>query len=226
MSHNKFFIISPMIMGMLMSVCVSMNVLAASNYAIFTSASVAFDASQTLWVYFGTGDKTDVVDTGSYDRMYAVKDDDRSTQHIVSELTSINSSPTCSSTWKGWVDNLSQSEKVLAAPVVYDQKVYYTTYKPSAVPCQEEGNSYVYVRGYLCGEGQFGSGVASQYAGKGVPSGAVISIDPYGNYNVYVATSGYIADSSGMSHTTQQNDPSQRYTKPKNLIYWRDNRVQ
>jgi hypothetical protein len=212
---------------MMMSVCVSMNVFAASNYAIFTSASVAFDSYQTLWVFFGTGDKTDVVDTASYDRLYAVRDSDRSSTHILSQLTSVNSSNTCLPTGNGWVDNLSQSEKVLAAPLVYDQKVYYTTYKPSAVPCSEEGNSFLYVRNYLCGTGQFSGGVASEAAGTGTPSGAVISVDETtGNYSVYVATSSHIVDTSDMSHTTQQSDPSNRYTKPKNLIYWRDSRMQ
>jgi hypothetical protein len=225
MSHHKFFIISPVIMGMMISLCISMNVWAASNYAIFTSASAAFDANQTLWVYFGTGDKTDVVDTGSYDRLYAVKDDDRSTTHLFSELTSVASGTTCSSTWKGWVDNLSVSEKVLAAPLVYDRKVYYTTYKPSSEPCSEEGNAYVYVRDYICGGGQFSGGQASQAAGTGTPSGAVISVDEEtGVYDVYVATSSYITTDA--SHTTQQSDTSQRYTKPKNLIYWRDHRLQ
>jgi hypothetical protein len=227
MSHNKLFIIFPMIMGMMMSVCVSMNVLAASNYAIYTSVSVAFDASQSLWVFFGTGDKSDVVDTDSYDRMYAVRDSDRSTTHLVSELTSVNSSTTCSPNGSGWVDSLVKSEKVLAAPLVYDRKVYYTTYKPSAVPCSEEGNAFLYVREYICGTGQFSGGAASTPAGTGTPSGAVVSVDELtGAYDVYVATSSSIVDSNPTSHTTQQSDPSQRYTKPKNLIYWRDNRVQ
>jgi len=40
------------------------------------------------------------------------------------------------------------------------------------------------------------------------------------------STSAPILESIGTAHTFKQTDPSTLFTKDKNLIYWRDNRLQ
>jgi Tfp pilus tip-associated adhesin PilY1 len=205
-----------------------MNVFAGTSLAIYTSASVAFDSSQNLWVFFGTGDKTDPISITTQDRIYAIQDSDRSTTYQLSDLTNITAGiydPL--SNQHGWYINLQGAgEKLLAAPVVYDKKVYFTTYTPSATPCDENGIAKLYVLDYLTGKGEFTGGARSTTVGTGVPSGAVISVNPYGGYDTYISTSSPILETVGSAHTFKQSDPSTVFTKDKNLIYWRDNRVQ
>jgi Tfp pilus tip-associated adhesin PilY1 len=114
---------------------------------------------------------------------------------------------------------------MLAAPTVYDQKVYFTTYTPNTTPCSQNGDARLYVVDYLTGAGLLDGGARSEIVGQGIPSGAVISGNPYGDYNVYITTS---ADQSGSGGggTGTPPDNSIRHTKLKYFIYWKDNRIQ
>ena len=201
----------------------------SNTYSIYTAASYTTDADQNLWVYFGTGDKTNPLATAVQDRVYAVKDSDRNLStpptYSISDLTNITSGtydPTSSA--HGWYIILQGvGEKMLAAPVAYDQKVYFTTYTPTTNPCDQNGYAKLYIVDYLTGAGQFANGARSESIGEGTPSGAVISIRPEGGYDVYVSTSAPILDDS--SHSLKEADPSKTNFKTKNLIYWKDNRV-
>ena len=66
MFNKKNFIILVIIINMIISVCISMNVFAAANLAIYTSAAPTTDSSGNIWVYFGTGDKTDPSSTNCW----------------------------------------------------------------------------------------------------------------------------------------------------------------
>ena len=228
---NKIkFIIIVIIINIIMFVFTSMNVYAAINLAIYTSTAPTTDSSGNIWVYFGTGDKTDPSSTTGQERVYAIKDDDRTSTYKPVNLMDISSISAAydpnSTTYHGWYIILPDTgEKMLAAPVVYDQKVYFTTYTPTSVPCDQNGNAKLYIINYLTGAGQFASGARSEIIGQGIPAGAVISVNPYsGDYNVYVSTSA--ANFGSGSGTIVPDDPSERHTKLKSLMYWRDNRVQ
>ena len=229
MFNKKNCIILVIIINMIMSVGISMNVFAAANLAIYTSAAPTTDSSGNIWVYFGTGDKTDPSSiTAGSERVYAIKDDNRTSTYTPANLMNISSSvyDPNSTTYHGWYIILpGTGEKMLAAPVVYDQKVYFTTYTPTSVPCDQNGNAKLYIVNYLTGAGQFANGARSEIIGQGIPAGAVISVNPYsGGYNVYISTSA--ANFGSGSDTIVPNDPSKQSTKPKSLMYWKDNRVQ
>ena len=240
MFNKKNFIILVIIINMIISVCTSMNVSAAVNLAIYTSAAPTTDAFGNIWVYFGTGDKTDPSSiTSGQERVYAIKDSDRNLStpptYSISNLTNITSGTyDPASSAHGWYIILpGTGEKMLAAPTVYDQKVYFTTYTPNTTPCSQNGDARLYVVDYLTGAGLL-NGVRSEIVGQGIPSGAVISVNPYGNdYNVYITTG---ADQSGgtgsgggsgtSGGTGMAPDNSIRHTKLKYFIYWKDNRIQ
>jgi len=83
------------------------------NKAIYTIPSVTFDRDYNLWVYVGTGNKTDPSGTGSAGRILAVKDSDRSSGYSLSNLTGVGN---------GWYYALTGTgEKILAEAVVYDK---------------------------------------------------------------------------------------------------------
>ena len=252
MFNKKNFVIFVIITNMIMSVCTSMNVFAASGQSIYTSVSVSTDSSQNLWVYFGTGDKTNPQITTITDSSYGMKDSDRSTTYTQSSLANITSGIyTDSPSGHGWYMNVpGAGEKILASPVVYDKKVYFTTYTPSTTdPCNQNGTAKLYVVDYITGAGLLsgasgvvggtgtgfsttGGGVRWESLGGGTPSGAVVSVNPYGGlYDVYVSTSAPVVDSSGniiidAPKTNKVSDPSPPQTPPKSPIYWHDLRVQ
>ena len=101
----------------------------------------------------------------------------------------------------GWYITLSQGEKVVGSPLVYDQIVYFVTYTPSATTnACGYGTAKPYAVYYLNGGGTIttssgtttisntatsSSGVAqSTVIGSGVPSAPVIS-----NGNLIITTS-------------------------------------
>ena len=197
MFNKKNFIILVIIINMIMSVCASMNVFAAANLAVYTSVAPTLDSNGNIWIYFGTGDKTDPGSTTSgHEKLYAIKDSDRTSTYTLSNFMDISGDtsypvydPT-STTYHGYYITLSgTAEKILAAPVVYDQKVYFTTYTPSSVACDQNGIAKLYVINYLTGAGELSSGSGSgsgtssagrsENVGYGIPAGAVISSNPY-----------------------------------------------
>jgi Tfp pilus tip-associated adhesin PilY1 len=231
MFNKKNFIIPVIIISMFISVCTSMNVFAAINLAIYASAAPTTDANGHVWVFFGTGDKTDPSATTGQERVYAIKDTNSGTSpYTPASLMDISSTSAVydpnSTTYHGWYITLGGAgEKMLAAPVIYDQKVYFTTYTPSTVACDQNGIAKLYVVNYLTGAGQLTSGARSEVIGVGIPSGVVISTNPYtGGYNAYVSTSA--ANFGTGSNTIVPNDPSKHSDKSKYMIYWKDTRVQ
>ena len=199
MFNKTTFIIVAVIINMIVSVCASVNVFAAANLAIYTSVAPTVDASGNVWVYFGTGDKTDPgATTSGQEKLYAIKDSDRTSTYTLTNLMDVSGTSTSypvydpnSTTYHGWYITLAgTAEKILAAPVVYDKKVYFTTYTPSSVACDQNGIAKLYIVNYLTGEGELssstlgsGSGTSnaarSENVGYGIPAGPVISTNPY-----------------------------------------------
>ena len=130
-----------------------------------------------------------------------------------------------STTYHGWYITLpGTGEKMLSAPVIYDQKLYFTTYTPNTIPCDQNGTAKLYIINYLTGAGLI-NGSRSENIGLGIPSGPVISVNPYGGkYNVYVSTSA--ANYGTGSDTIEASDTTTQHSKLKYMIYWKDNRIQ
>ena len=58
---------------------------------IYTSVTVAVDAEFTLWVYAGTGDKTNPTAPNAQERFYAIKDADRTSTYTIADLLNLGS---------------------------------------------------------------------------------------------------------------------------------------
>jgi Tfp pilus tip-associated adhesin PilY1 len=198
---------------------------------IYTSAAVARDTSWNLWVYWGTGDKTDPTAANAQEKLFALKDNDRSTTYTISEMENISSSSSSyssSSTKQGWYINLSGSgEKVLAEPTVFGGVVYFTTYTPptGSDPCSQAGDASLYALDYTSGAGEFSDGSRSMSIGSGIPSAPIISMKPGGSASadLYVTTSG--GSGEGAS-TARVNFNPPGVANKSNMLYWKDKRIQ
>lgn len=196
---------------------------------IFTSAAVARDPYWNLWIYWATGDKTDPTAPSAQEKIYAVKDNDRSTTRAISDLENITSGTYSDSPTKsGWYINFAGGgEKVLAEPTVFGGVIYFTTYTPAtdSDPCSQAGTGTLYGLNYMTGEGIFASGGRSKDLGAGIPSAPIISLKPGGvaSADLYVTQSG----GSGTGASTQRADfEPPGVSNRTNILYWRDRRVQ
>ena len=206
----------------------------ASNSSIrpiYTPVSVTTDKSSRLWVYVGTGDKNDPTAANAQEKIYAIRDSDRTSTHTINDLddiTSVNSTYDPYSTTKsGWYINMAgSSEKILAEPVLFEGRVYFTTYTPGSNtdPCNAAGTAKLYIVDYITGAGKINGARSEVLTGTGIPSAPIISRNPYGGTDIYVSTS--VASSISGSHTDKAIDPNINTNPSNNVIYWRDNRVQ
>lgn len=202
---------------------------------IFTSAAVARDVYWNLWIYWGTGDKTDPTASNAQEKMVAVKDNDRTSTYHINDLDNINNGTyTDSATKHGWYINLTGGgEKILADPAVFGGVVYFTSYTPASGndPCSQAGTGTLYGLDYMTGAGIFGgtggtSGTSrSMDLGVGIPSAPILSMKPgtAAAADLYVTQSG----GSGTGASTQRapfNPPG--LSNRSNMLYWRDKRVQ
>ena len=196
-----------------------------SALTIFTAPTAAKDPSGNLWIYWGTGDKVDPVDTTIRNKFYGVKDTDFTSTWSESNLESIDTTTyTDTSAKHGWYFNLSTGgEKVLYDPTVYGGVVYFTTYLPDQLnnPCSQAGTSYLWGINYLTGAGMIPTGTSggtarSKYIGTGMASGVVVSERPgtSGKADLYYTIGDPVRglEPVGTSSMT-------------NILYWRDSRV-
>jgi hypothetical protein len=113
---------------------------------IYTTAAVTKDAS-SLWVLWGTGDKTNPVGNSGTDHFFALKDNDRSaTRSLSNDFQDISTTGTTYSGVKaGWYINLG-GETMLYDPAVFGGIALFTTYIPTAGanPCDTSGTSKLY----------------------------------------------------------------------------------
>jgi Tfp pilus tip-associated adhesin PilY1 len=196
---------------------------------VYSAPSVSRDANSNIWVYWGTGDKSEpIVVGGGTDSLYAVKDTTLSGTYAIANLENITSSTyTDSSSKKGWYINLAGAgEKNLSEASIYAGTVYFTTYTPpsgSSDPCSQAGTAKLYAVSYTSGAGSLTGGVRSMTLGVGIPTAPVLSTNPYTKTpDLYVTVSG----GAGMSSSTMKtpvNPPS--LASKTNILYWKDRRV-
>lgn len=190
---------------------------------IYTKPTVVKSLSGDYWVYFGTGDLNDPTAANAQEKLYGVKDNDRTTRWGLNDLDNISSLEQTYDYTRGpgWYINLSGGgEKMLADPVVYADVVYFTTYTPSHIDdvCEKGGEAKLVAVNYATGAGQFEDGERETSAGSGIASGAVVSENPYGGTNIYVTTS-----EGAKINAVQPPDPT---ANKANMQYWHDMRVQ
>ncbi|TRZ75638.1 MAG: hypothetical protein D4R93_04625, partial [Deltaproteobacteria bacterium] len=204
---------------------------------IYTSPAVTKDDSGNLWVYWGTGDKTDPTAPSAQEHFYGVKDNDPRTATLtISNIDNISTDAgtyTPTATKLGWRIQLAGGgQKILADPTVFGGVVYYTSYTPpsGSNPCEQGGTSRLNGVNYATGGGAIpqpdGTKVRSIDIGSGIASAPVISMKPPGGGNtpdLYITTSG----GGGSSASTQRVpfDPP-GVSNRTNMLFWRDRRIQ
>lgn len=207
---------------------------------IFSSPAVAKDLNGNIWVYWGTGEKTDPTAANAQEKFYALKDNDRTTTYNINDLDNITSSTyTDAPNKKGWYINITGSgEKILSDAAVFGGVVYFTTYVPPSGgdPCSQAGSAKLYGINFITGAGVLtvsgGSGgggsstpVRSIEIGTGIATTPVISFKPLGAMppDLYVTVSG----GSGTNASTQRvNFDPPTLSNRTNILYWKDRRLE
>jgi type IV pilus assembly protein PilY1 len=205
---------------------------------IYTSAAVAKDSSGRIWVYWGTGDKTDPTAANAQEHFYGVIDGDLTTAldsnkiDILANADAVWNSADKTKT-AGWCIQLNgQGEKILSDPTVFGGVVYFTSFKPSnsSDPCEQGGDAYLYGVKFSTGGGALpgssgGDPVKSMRIGSGIPSAPVMSLKPgaSGPPDLYVTVSN---GGPGVPNTfrVDMNPPS--VANRSNMLYWYDRRIQ
>ena len=201
---------------------------------VYTTPTVARDAAGNTWVYWGTGDIVNPLNTSSQDYFYAIKDTD-----FQSTWTSANVeilSPGATATGEvnavaaqGWGVQLATGEKVLANPVVFGGAAYFTTYVPSTSsdPCTQAGSGNLYALNMTKASSVLPSNAVNMSLGTGIPTAPLLSVAPSSpgtapTANLYVTVSG----GSGTSASTFKVSVTPTMPTTSNLLYWKDMRVQ
>jgi len=202
---------------------------ASDNQPIYTSPAVSRDKSGNIWIYWGTGDKTDPLETDSQHRFFAVKDEDMTSTYTSANLDDITATLyDVSSTNNGWYITLpGAGEKVLGDPAVFGGYIYFSTFTPDATGdvCSQGGDATLYGVHYVTGAGVFADGGRTLELGAGIPAPPVISLKPGGALppDLYSTTSG----GGGIGGDTKRVD----YDPPgisnrTNMLFWQDRRIQ
>ncbi|MCX5849915.1 MAG: PilC/PilY family type IV pilus protein [Deltaproteobacteria bacterium] len=205
----------------------------ASNIRpIFTAATVAKDGYNNTWVYWGTGDKLDPTSPNAQEKLFALKDIDRTSTRRLNDMENLTSAgSTYSGSGYGWYMNLNgHGEKMLAEPTVFGGVVYFTTYTPPSGndPCAQGGVASLYGINYTTGAGALDvatPAIRSMTIGTGIASAPVVTMRPGTDPtpDLYVTTSG----GGGISGETQRVSITPRgLANRTNIIYWKDTRIE
>ncbi len=220
---------------------------------VFTRPTVASDAANQLWVFWGTGNKQSPRETGSQERFFALQDifvpaksGASPPSYIIDNLEDITSM-TYLGTKPGWYIRLTGSgEKMLFDPTVFGGMALFTTYTPSSGGdlCAQGGTGKLYamammpimVEGvkYAPGTGLWASGARSITLGSGIPTAPLVSQKPgTGPTDVFVTVSGGGGNETvikSVGDLPQDNCPACKrlaLTPPQaQITHWRDKRIQ
>ena len=206
----------------------------SGNRPIYTSAAVTIDTDYNIWIYWGTGDKTDPTSPSAQEKFFGLKDTDRTSTRTISNMQNITSAggEYNDSSKQGYYMNLAgQGEKMLAEPTIFGGLVYFTTFTPSQGagndPCSTTGAASLYGIKYTTGGGALPltDSPRSMIIGAGIPSAPVISLKPGGGTtpDLYVTTSG--GGSTG-AQTQRANINPPGVSNRTNMLFWKDKRVE
>ncbi len=200
---------------------------------IYTIPSVTKDGAGNIWVFWGTGNKADPASTTGQGRLFALKDNNRTTTWFISNMDDISSAgltydQTTSLNNGFYISLPGTGEKVLADSALFGGVVYFTSYAPaSGNPCAQSGNAYLYAIRYTSGAGAFSGGSRSMSIGVGIASSPVISLKPPGSGSnvpdLYVTTS---TGGAGGSNTQRVNFNPPGLSNRVNILNWKDRRIQ
>jgi type IV pilus assembly protein PilY1 len=196
---------------------------------VYTQAVGSFDTQNNLWIYFGTGDKSDPTAPNAQEKFFAIKegcpyDASSCTDYSLSNLTN-HTTQSGEVTDHGWYINMTgQGEKILSSPTVFGGVVYFTTYTPSqsADPCEAGGSSTLYAVGYTTAAGQLADDSRTLSLGDGMASTPIVSISRDSSTG-QLSGSVFVNTSTGglQNANVNPNIPSSLV----DYIYWKDMRI-
>ena len=196
---------------------------------VYTQAVGSFDTQNNLWIYFGTGDKSDPTAPNAQEKFFAIKegcpyDASSCTDYSISNLTNYTTQ-SGDVTNQGWYINMTgQGEKILSPPTVFGGVVYFTTYTPSqsANPCDAGGSSTLYASGYTSAAGQLSDDSRTLSLGDGMASTPIVSISRDSSTG-QLSGSVFVNTSTGglQNANVNPNIPSSLV----DCIYWKDMRI-
>ena len=175
------------------------------NQGIYSAPELAFDNSNQLWVYVGTGDRNHPNNT-STNRFYGFKDDPNNMTNATalteSSLTNLTSGT--GTVTNGWYIPMASTEKVLTPAEIFNGVVLFTSFTPTtAVTCSSGGgNAKLYSANMTTGDAAInltnaavlsaGSAVTANAIsiGTGIPSKPVIVMQMTGGQATSWAVTG------------------------------------
>jgi type IV pilus assembly protein PilY1 len=199
--------------------------------AFYGAPVLAWDSSQNLWVFLGTGDRNHP-NSASTNRFYGIMDTtDMTNGAALSESNLANVTSTNASATGGWYFLLGTNQKVLDAGNVFNMDVLFSAFTPTTtVTCTSGGgNAALYsvqmTTGYAAID--FGTGTAltstgasttrSTNVGQGIASMPVVIVTP--------PQGSGSATASAITATTNQQLPSNPIPAPpflKEVRSWKD----
>jgi type IV pilus assembly protein PilY1 len=215
---------------------------------IFTMPTVARDTTN-MWVFWGTGDKTDPTASNAQERFFAVKDENLAEPCRIGDVENIGDTGTYSNppNKRGWFLVFSgQGEKMLTDPTVFGGMVFFASYIPHSSgsdPCSNAGTGNLYAlamqvlvisqQSFTPGKGLFsGEGIRNMALGAGIPTSPVVSQKPRrGPTDVFISVSGGSGQDTQMfSSADFQDSPLTRRLQTTgaaaHVIHWKDRRLQ
>jgi len=201
--------------------------------AIYGAPIPALDGQETLWIYFGTGDRNHPNSTTAPNRSYGIKDDPNDMTNgsalMESDLVDVTTTDANATKARGWFFKLGSNEKVLAAADVFNEVVFFSSFTPTStsVCSSGGGTAKLYavqmITGYSAVDFALGVALTSSSAsatrgkdiGTGIPSKPIIVI----------TESGATISTSVIAATTSQQLPSNPAPPPsamRKVLYWRE----
>jgi type IV pilus assembly protein PilY1 len=175
------------------------------NQGIYSAPALAFDSSNNLWVYVGTGDRNHPNNTGS-NRFYGFKDDPNNMTNAtaLTESSLTNLSSGTGTVTSGWYIPMASSEKILTPAEIFNGAVLFTSFTPtSTVTCSSGGgNAKLYSANMTTGDAALnltngavlsaGNAVTANAisVGTGIPSKPVIVMQMTGGQATSWAVTG------------------------------------
>lgn len=172
---------------------------------MYSAPALAFDSTNNLWVYIGTGDRNHPNNTGS-NRFYGFKDDPNNMTNgtALTEASLTNLSSGTGTITNGWYIPLATSEKILATAEIFSGVVLFTSFTPTTtVTCSSGGgNAKLYSANMTTGDAAInlttaaaltpGSAVTAnaKSVGTGIPSKPVIVMQMTGGQATSWAVTG------------------------------------
>ncbi len=199
--------------------------------AFYGAPVLAYDASQNLWVFLGTGDRNHPNSTAA-NRFYGIKDTtDMTNGAALSESSLVDVTSTNGTSSGGWFFKLGTNEKVLDAANVFNMDVLFSGFTPvSTVTCTSGGGtarlySVQMTTGYAAIDFSTGTALTSTDAtvtrsttiGQGIASMPVVIVTP--------PLGSGSATASAITATTNQQLPSNPIPAPaflKQVRSWRE----